>query len=115
MGHHLGEEVSRREGQTEGEGETPPLSSFSPVPSLTPPLPPSVELCAVLTDTRLTLDVYHGGTAVLQVLWVSVPGQLRGLQYLRLGSEDRGALEGALEVLPHLTQLRSLAIRGTEN
>ncbi|XP_029607746.1 p53-induced death domain-containing protein 1 isoform X2 [Salmo trutta] len=183
MGHHLGEEVSRREGQTEGEGETasvsairnkeesgiqmgtekmeemnkglitvtdrdnddgdpvsippslsisppsisplsistlsspspyfqPPLSSFSPVPSLTPPLPPSVELCAVLTDTRLTLDVYHGGTAVLQVLWVSVPGQLRGLQYLRLGSEDRGALEGALEVLPHLTQLRSLAIRG---
>ncbi|XP_071004934.1 p53-induced death domain-containing protein 1 [Oncorhynchus clarkii lewisi] len=89
-----------------------PLSSFSPVPSLTPPLPPSVELCAVLTDTRLTLDVYQGGTAVLQVLWVSVPGQLRGLQYLRLGSEDRGALEGALEVLPHLTQLRSLAIRG---
>ncbi|KAK6309401.1 hypothetical protein J4Q44_G00208640 [Coregonus suidteri] len=72
----------------------------------------AAELCAVLTDTRLTLDVYQGGAAVLQLLWVSVPGQLRGLQYLRLGSEDRGALEGALDVLPHLTELRSLAIRG---
>ncbi|XP_028970897.2 p53-induced death domain-containing protein 1 [Esox lucius] len=87
-------------------------SSSSPVPSLTPPLPPSVELCAVLTDTRLTLDVYRGGAVVLPVLWSSVPGRLRGLQYLRLGSEDGRALEAALEILPHLTQLRSLAIRG---
>lgn len=87
-------------------------SSSSPVPSLTPPLPPSVELSAVLTDTRLTLDVYQRGAAVLQVLWRNLPGQLRRLQYLRLGSEDRAGLDGALEVLPHLTELRSLAIRG---
>lgn len=88
-------------------------SSSSPVLSLAPPLPPSVELSAVLAETRLTLDVYRGGAAVLPILWGSIPGQLRGLQYLRLGSEDEAALEGALEVLPHLTQLRSLAIRGT--
>ncbi|XP_062318441.1 p53-induced death domain-containing protein 1 [Osmerus eperlanus] len=95
---------------------TPSFSSpspySSPVPSLTPPLPPSVELSAVLNDTRLTLDVYKGGAAVLQVLWRSLPGHLRGVQYLRLGSEDKAGLDGALEVLPHLTQLRSLAIRG---
>lgn len=89
-------------------------SSSSPVPSLTPPLPPSVELSSVLADTRLTLDLYYGGSAVLRILWGSIPGQLRGLQYLRLGSEDRAGLEGALDVLPHLTHLRSLAIRGTE-
>ncbi|KAJ8002467.1 hypothetical protein DPEC_G00159220 [Dallia pectoralis] len=53
-----------------------------------------------------------GGAAVLPVLWGSVPGHLRGLQYLRLGSEDGTALEGALEVIPQLTQLHSLAIRG---
>lgn len=88
-------------------------SSSSSVLSLTPPLPPSVELPAVLTDTRLTLDVYQGGAAALPLLWGSVPGQLRGLRYLRLGSEDKPGLDGALEVLPHLTELRSLAIRGT--
>ncbi|KAM4554460.1 p53-induced death domain-containing protein 1 [Fundulus diaphanus] len=89
-------------------------SSSSPgsVLSLTPPLPPSVELSAVLTETRLTLDVYLGGAAALPSLWGSVPEQLRGLQYLRLGSEDEAGLGAALDVLPHLTGLRSLAIRG---
>ncbi|KAG7245432.1 hypothetical protein INR49_010883 [Caranx melampygus] len=91
---------------------SPPPSSSSSVLSLTPPLPPSVELSAVLTDTRLTLDVYQGGAAALPLLWVSIPGQLRGLQYLRLGSEDKPGLDDALDVLPHLTELRSLAIRG---
>ncbi len=88
-------------------------SSSSSVLSLTPPLPPSVELPAVLTDTRLTLDVYLRGAAALPLLWGSVPEQLRGLRYLRLGSEDKSALDDALDVLPHLTELRSLAIRGT--
>uniref|UniRef100_A0A4W6DYK0 P53-induced death domain protein 1 n=1 Tax=Lates calcarifer TaxID=8187 RepID=A0A4W6DYK0_LATCA len=87
-------------------------SSSSSALSLTPPLPPSVELSAVLTDTRLTLDVYQGGAAALPLLWASVPEQLRGLQYLRLGSENKPGLDGALDVLPHLTKLRSLAIRG---
>ncbi|XP_017261065.1 p53-induced death domain-containing protein 1 [Kryptolebias marmoratus] len=89
-------------------------SSSSPgsVLPLSPPLPPSVELSAVLTDTRLTLDMYHRGAAALPLLWGSVPDQLRGLQYLRLGSEDKPGLDGALDVLPHLTALRSLAIRG---
>uniref|UniRef100_I3KEN2 P53-induced death domain protein 1 n=1 Tax=Oreochromis niloticus TaxID=8128 RepID=I3KEN2_ORENI len=86
-------------------------SSSSPL-SLSPPLPPSVELSAVLTDTRLTLDVYRGGAAALPLLWESIPGQLKGLQYLRLGSEDKAGLDGALDVLSHLTGLRSLAIRG---
>lgn len=87
-------------------------SSSSSSLSLTPPLPPSVELSAVLTDTRLTLDVYQGGAAALPLLWGSIPGQLKGLWYLRLGSEDKPGLDGALDVLPHLTELRSLAIRG---
>uniref|UniRef100_A0A8C4GQH5 P53-induced death domain protein 1 n=1 Tax=Dicentrarchus labrax TaxID=13489 RepID=A0A8C4GQH5_DICLA len=87
-------------------------SSSSSVLSLTPPLPPSVELPAVLTDTRLTLDVYQGGAAALPLIWRSIPGQLGGLQYVRLGSEDKPGLDGALEVLHHLTELRSLAIRG---
>lgn len=87
-------------------------SSSSPL-SLSPPLPPSVELSAVLTDTRLTLDVYRGGAAALPLLWESIPGQLKGLQYLRLGSEEKAGLDGALDVLSHLTKLRSLAIRGT--
>uniref|UniRef100_A0A3B4GC51 P53-induced death domain-containing protein 1-like n=1 Tax=Pundamilia nyererei TaxID=303518 RepID=A0A3B4GC51_9CICH len=86
-------------------------SSSSPL-SLSPPLPPSVELSAVLTDTRLTLDVYRGGAAALPLLWESIPGQLKGLQYLRLGSEEKVGLDGALDVLSHLTKLRSLAIRG---
>ncbi|KAG7523252.1 p53-induced death domain-containing protein 1-like [Solea senegalensis] len=87
-------------------------SSSSSVLSLTPPLPPSVELSAVLTDTRLSLDVYLGGAAALSLLWASIPEQLSSLQYLRLGSEDKAGLDGALDVLPHLTELRSLAIRG---
>ncbi|XP_054865025.1 p53-induced death domain-containing protein 1-like [Amphiprion ocellaris] len=87
-------------------------SSSASVLSLTPPLPPSVELSAVLTDTRMTLDVYQGGAAALPLLWRSIPDQLRGLQYLRLGSEDKPGLDGALDVLPHLTGLRSLSIRG---
>ncbi|XP_042351928.1 p53-induced death domain-containing protein 1 [Plectropomus leopardus] len=87
-------------------------SSSSSSLCLTPPLPPSVELPAVLTDTRLTLDVYQGGAAALPLLWGSIPEQLRGLQYLRLGSEDKPALDGALDVLHHLTELRSLAVRG---
>ncbi|XP_042267103.1 p53-induced death domain-containing protein 1 [Thunnus maccoyii] len=87
-------------------------SSSSSSLSLTPPLPPSVELSAVLTDTKVTLDVYQGGAAALPLLWGSIPGQLKGLQYLRLGSEDKAGLDGALDVLPHLTQLCSLAIRG---
>ncbi|XP_077939483.1 p53-induced death domain-containing protein 1 isoform X1 [Gasterosteus aculeatus] len=87
-------------------------SSSSSVVSLTPPLPPSVELAALLTDTRLTLDVYRGGAAALPLLWGSVPGRLRGLRYLRLGSEDKPGLDEALHVLPQLTELRSLAARG---
>nr|XP_046249166.1 p53-induced death domain-containing protein 1 isoform X2 [Scatophagus argus] len=88
------------------------LSSSSSVVSLTPPLPPSVELPAVMTDTRLTLDVYLGGAAALPLLWGSIPGQLMSIQYLRLGSEDKAGLDGALDVLPYLNELRSLAIRG---
>ncbi|XP_026222055.1 p53-induced death domain-containing protein 1 isoform X2 [Anabas testudineus] len=88
-------------------------SSFSSsVLCLTPPLPPSVELSAVLTDTKLTLDVYQGGAGALMLLWGSIPGQLRGLHYLRLGSEDKPGLDDALNVLHNLTELRSLAIRG---
>ncbi|XP_024137271.1 p53-induced death domain-containing protein 1 [Oryzias melastigma] len=87
-------------------------SSHSSGVSLSPPLPPSVEVSAVLTDTRLTLDVYHGGAGALPLLWGSVPAELRGIQYLRLGSEDRSGLDGALNVLTNLTELRSLAIRG---
>ncbi|XP_030646005.1 p53-induced death domain-containing protein 1 [Chanos chanos] len=87
-------------------------SSSSPLPSLSPPLPPSVELSAALSDSRLVLDVYRSGAGVLPSLWEAVPDQLRSLQYLRLGSEDQGALESAVSVLPNLTKLRSLAIRG---
>ncbi|KAI1895649.1 hypothetical protein AGOR_G00108400 [Albula goreensis] len=89
-----------------------PPSSSSPLPLLSPPLPPRMELSAVLADTRLTLDVYQGGAAVLSALWKAVPGQVRRVQYLRLGSEDSDGLGEALSVLPRLTQLRSLAIRG---
>lgn len=86
-------------------------SSCSSV-SLTPPLPPSVELSGVLTDTRLTLDVYKGGAAALALIWRSVPHQLKDIKYLRLGSEDKPGLDTALEVLPYLRELRSLTIRG---
>lgn len=88
-------------------------SSSSSILSLTPPLPPSVDLPAVLTDTRLTLDVYQGGAAALPLLWRSIPEQLMGVQYLRLGSEDKPGLDGALDVLHYLRDLRSLAVRGT--
>ncbi|XP_069019639.1 p53-induced death domain-containing protein 1 [Embiotoca jacksoni] len=88
-------------------------SSSSPSSSvLTSPLLPAVELSARLTDTKMTLDVYLRGAAELPLLWGSIPGQLRGLQYLRLGSEDKAGLDGALDVLHHLAALRSLAIRG---
>lgn len=92
---------------------SPSSSSSSSILSLTPPLPPSVELPAVLTDSRLTLDVYQGGAAVLPLLWRSIPEQLMGVQYLRLGSEDKPGLDGALDVLHYLRDLRSLAVRGT--
>uniref|UniRef100_A0A3Q2FI06 Leucine-rich repeat protein SHOC-2 n=1 Tax=Cyprinodon variegatus TaxID=28743 RepID=A0A3Q2FI06_CYPVA len=102
--------------KAEAEAEMEPTSSSSTTSSsclsLTPPLPPSVELSAVLTDTRLTLDVYLGGAAALPLLWGSVAEQLRGLQYLRLGSEEQAGLLAAVELLPQLTELRSLAIRG---
>lgn len=87
-------------------------SSSSSVLCLTPPLPPSVDLSAVLTDIKLTLDLYWGGSAALPLLWGSIPGHLEGLQYLRLGSEDKSSLDDALDVLPNLKELRSLAIRG---
>lgn len=104
------------------QSSSPSSSSFSvlsltpPLPPplcLSPPLPPSVELSAVLTDTKLTLDVYQGGAAALPLLLRSTPGLLSGLQYLKLGSEHRQGLDDALDVLHHLTELRSLAIRGT--
>ncbi|XP_036432382.1 p53-induced death domain-containing protein 1 isoform X1 [Colossoma macropomum] len=88
------------------------ISSSSPQLSLTPPLPPSVELDTLLVDGRLVLDVYQCGGTVMPALWDSVPERMRRLQYVRLGSEDEEALEGAFRVLPRLTQLRSLAIRG---
>uniref|UniRef100_A0A9J8CNC9 P53-induced death domain protein 1 n=1 Tax=Cyprinus carpio carpio TaxID=630221 RepID=A0A9J8CNC9_CYPCA len=87
-------------------------SSSSSLPCLCPPLPPSVGLDGVLAEGRLVLDVYRGGGEVLPVFWECVQERMRGLQYLRLGSEDEGALERALSVLPRLTQLRSLTIRG---
>lgn len=87
-------------------------SSSSSAVCLTPPLPPSVGVPAVLTDTRLTLDVYQGGAAALPLLWQSIPKQVRGIQYLRLGSEDKQGLDDALDVIPNLTELRSLTIRG---
>ncbi|XP_054883674.1 p53-induced death domain-containing protein 1 [Poeciliopsis prolifica] len=94
-----------------------PLSSSSSssrgsVLSLSPPLPPSVELSAIMTDTRLTLDVYLGGAAALPLVWGYDPDHLRGIKYLRLGSEDKPGLDAALDVLPHMTGLHSLAIRG---
>lgn len=89
-------------------------SSSSSLPCLSPPLPPSVGLDGVLAEGRLVLDVYRGGGEVLPVFWECVQERMRGLQYLRLGSEDEGALERALSVLPRLTQLRSLTIRGTQ-
>lgn len=95
----------------------PSLSSSSSSSSsglcLSPPLPPSVELAFVLAETRLTLDVYRGGAAALPLLWASIPEQLLGVQYLRLGSDDKEGLDDALDVVPHLTDLHTLTIRGT--
>lgn len=95
----------------------PSLSSSSSSSSsglcLSPPLPPSVELTSVLADTRMTLDVYKGGAAALPLLWASVPEQLMGVQYLTLGSDDKEGLDDALDVVPHLTDLHTLTIRGT--
>lgn len=97
-------------------------SSSQPAPALppasTPPLPclsPALaDVSVVLADARLTLDVYRGGAAALPALWEAAPGQLGQVRYLRLGSEDQEGLQGALTVLPLLTQLRSLAIRGSQ-
>ncbi|XP_066524378.1 p53-induced death domain-containing protein 1 isoform X2 [Hoplias malabaricus] len=88
------------------------MSSTSPQLSLSPPLPPSVEVDTLLVDGRLVLDVYQGGGAVMSTLWESLPERMKRLQCVRLGSEDEEALEGALKILPQLSQLRSLAIRG---
>lgn len=96
----------------------PSLSSSSSSSSssgvcLSPPLPPSVELTSVLADTRLTLDVYKGGAAALPLLWASIPEQLMGVQYLTVGSEAKESLDDALDVIPNLTDLHTLTIRGT--
>lgn len=95
----------------------PSLSSSSSSSSsgvcLSPPLPPSVELTSVLADTRLTLDVYKGGAAALPLLWASIPEQLMGVQYLTVGSEDKAGLDDALDVIPNLTDLHTLTVRGT--
>lgn len=88
------------------------LSSSSPQLSLTPSLPTTVELDLMVGNKNLVLDVYRSGAAMMPALWERVPEQMRQVQYARLSSEDEVALEGALFVLPHLTQLRSLAIRG---
>lgn len=88
------------------------LSSSSLQPSLVPPLALSLKLDTVLVDGRLVLDVYQRGGAVMPALWESAPERMKRVQYVRLGSEDEETLEDALGVLPHLTQLRSLAIRG---
>ncbi|TWW75971.1 p53-induced death domain-containing protein 1 [Takifugu flavidus] len=94
----------------------PSLSSSSSSSSsgvcLSPPLPPSVELTSVLADTRLTLDVYKGGAAALPLLWASIPEQLMGVQYLTVGSEDKAGLDDALDVIPNLTDLHTLTVRG---
>ncbi|KAI5100320.1 p53-induced death domain-containing protein 1 isoform X2, partial [Silurus meridionalis] len=88
------------------------LSSLSSQPSLAPPFTSTLQLDAVLVDERLVLDVYRCGGAMMPALFESAPERMKRVQYLRLGSEDGEALESALSVLPHLTQLRSLAIRG---
>ncbi|XP_048828434.1 p53-induced death domain-containing protein 1 isoform X2 [Brienomyrus brachyistius] len=87
-------------------------SSCPPLPYLCPPVPPPVELDVVLVDSRLTLDVYRGGTALLKTLWENFPGKVKEVQYLRIGSEESESLETVLDLLPHLRLLRSLAIRG---
>lgn len=89
-------------------------SSSCSVPALPQPWLSSVDLSAVLTTTKLTLDVYQGGAAGLPHLWRSVPEQLSRIRYLRLGSEDQESLNQALGVLHCVPHLRSLAIRGND-
>ncbi|XP_018620559.1 p53-induced death domain-containing protein 1 isoform X3 [Scleropages formosus] len=72
----------------------------------------SFNFSTMLVDSRLTLDVYSGGSYVLEILWKTVPGKLKEVLYLRMGSEDEEGLRRALDVLGHLSLLRSLAIRG---
>ncbi|KAK3558308.1 hypothetical protein QTP86_014693 [Hemibagrus guttatus] len=91
---------------------TPLLSTLSLSSSSPISLMPLMKLDAVLADRRLVLDVYQRGGAVMPALWKSAPEQMKLVQYVRLGSEDEEAVGDALSVLPHLTQLRSLAIRG---
>ncbi|XP_063053315.1 p53-induced death domain-containing protein 1 [Engraulis encrasicolus] len=92
-------------------------SSFSPSPllspSLSPPLPEGTDVGVLLAGGHLALEVYKGGAAVLPSLWETQQERLMEVRYLRLGSEDQGAIERAVEeVVPSLTRLRSLAIRG---
>ncbi|KAM8860984.1 p53-induced death domain-containing protein 1 isoform 2-T2 [Synchiropus picturatus] len=87
-------------------------SSSSPVVSLSPPLPPSKDLWSVLTQTSLVLDVYQGGAGALTQIWSGVPEDLKGIRTIRLGSEDQPGLDSALSVLPNLTLLTSVSIRG---
>ncbi|KAJ8332372.1 hypothetical protein SKAU_G00425450 [Synaphobranchus kaupii] len=94
------EEGRLKEGETEGKRQNEEGAEKD------------ADVSVVLADTRLTLDVYLGGTAMLSMLYEQVPEQLRRVQFLRLGSEDCDSLQGALTILPLLTQLRSLAIRG---
>ncbi|XP_061078573.1 p53-induced death domain-containing protein 1 [Conger conger] len=86
-----------------------PSSAPCPLPRLSPALPDAL---VVLADARLTLDVYRDGAAALPALWAAAPGRLGRVRYLRLGSEDLQGLQEALTILPLLTQLHSLAIRG---
>ncbi|KAM9808344.1 p53-induced death domain-containing protein 1 [Neosynchiropus ocellatus] len=87
-------------------------SSSSPLVSLSPPLPPSKDLSSVLTPTSLVLDVYRGGAGALAQIWSCVPEDLKGIRTIRLGSEDQAGLDSALSVLPNLTLLTSVSIRG---
>lgn len=88
------------------------LSSSSLQPSFIPAFTPVPNMDTVLVNERLVLDVYRRGGTVMPPLWECAPEQMKRVEYVRLGSEDEEALEDALGVLPHLTQLRSLAIRG---
>ncbi|XP_028814134.1 p53-induced death domain-containing protein 1 [Denticeps clupeoides] len=87
-------------------------SSSSPFPTLSPPLPESVDVSALLAGERLALDVYHGGARALPVLWARAEEEMKALRRLGLGSEDEEALGRAMDVLPKLSQLRSLTIKG---
>ncbi|KAL2093778.1 hypothetical protein ACEWY4_011090 [Coilia grayii] len=86
--------------------------SLSSTPSLSPPLPEGTDLAVLLAGGHLVLEVFKGGAGALPSLWETQRERLREVQYLRLGSEDQGAIESAVAVVPNLTRLRSLAIRG---